>query len=55
MNSLEQIDRFGEPIPAFNIKGKDKVKTAFGGIMTLLVVFLTISYFSSKFNSIVAK
>ena len=55
MNTLRHLDRFGEPIPAFNIKGEDKVKTAFGGIVTLLVVFLTISYFINKLNAIVVK
>ena len=55
MNLMRQIDRFGEPVPAFNIQGKDKVKTAFGGIVTLFVVFLTINYFINKLNSIVEK
>ena len=54
-NLLRQIDYFGEPIPAFNIKGKDKVTTAFGGIMTLTVMFFTLSYLISKINDIVEK
>ena len=55
MNVLRRIDRFGEPIPAFNIKGKDKVTTAVGGIMTLTVMFFTLSYLITKINSIVEK
>ena len=55
MNMLRRIDRFGEPLPAFNIKGKDKVTTAFGGIMTALIIILTLSYFISKVNSIVER
>ena len=52
---LRQIDRFGEPIPAFNIKGKDKVTTAVGGITTLIVIFLTLSYLITKVNSVLEK
>ena len=55
MNVLRRIDRFGEPIPAFNIKGKDKVTTAVGGIMSLIVIFITLSYLTTKLNSIVEK
>ena len=55
MNVLRRIDRFGEPIPAFNVKGKNKVTTAVGGIMTLLVMFFTLSYLISKINSILEK
>ena len=55
MNVLRSIDRFGEPLPAFNIKGKDKVQTAFGGIMTATVIILTLVYFINKFNNIADK
>ena len=55
MNMLRRIDKFGEPIPAFNIKGKDKVTTAVGGIMTVTVIILTLSYFITKVNNIADK
>ena len=55
MNFMRRIDRFGEPIPAFNIKGRNKVTTTIGGFMTLMVMFLTLSYLTSKINSIVQK
>ena len=40
------------PIPAFNIKGKQKVQSAFGGIMTATVIILTVGYFFNKLNTI---
>ena len=45
MNLLRRIDRYGIDIPAFNIKGKEQVKTVFGGVMTLAIVIFTIGYF----------
>ena len=55
MNFLRRIDNFGYPLPGFNIKGEDRVKTAFGGIMTATVIILTIVYFFNKFNTIADK
>ena len=54
-NLLSRIDRFGEPIPAFNIKGKEKIQTAFGGLLTAAVVFFVLGYFFTKFNTIADK
>ena len=42
---LRTIDRFGSPIPAFNIKGTEKVKTTAGGILTATIMVFTLSYF----------
>ena len=44
-NFFSKIDRFGQPIPAFNVKGKDRVTTTFGGIVTALIMVLTLGYF----------
>ena len=52
---LSRLDRFGEPVPAFNIKGKNQVKTAFGGIMTVIIIVFTTGYFFNKFNTIIKK
>ena len=35
---------FGQPIPAFNIKGKDKVKTLIGGILSYIIISVTLGY-----------
>ena len=45
---LRKLDRFGYPIPTFNIKGADKVTTAIGGMMTAIILTFTLGYFISK-------
>ena len=42
---LRSIDRFGYPIPTFNIKGSGKVKTTVGGILTATILVVTLGYF----------
>ena len=49
---FRKLDRFGQPIPAFNMKGKDKVNTSVGGVMTLTIITLTLGYFVIKFQEI---
>ena len=44
-NFLRKIDKFGQPIPTFNISGKNKIKTIIGGIMSATIVSITLSYF----------
>ena len=44
MNILRSFDMFGLPIPAFNIKGQDKIKTKVGGLLSALVMTLTLGY-----------
>ena len=51
---LRKIDRFGKPIPAFNMKGKDQIKTVIGGIMTTAIITLTLGYFVIKFQDLMA-
>ena len=51
-NFLRELDRFGHKIPAFNIKGKDEVKTVLGGILTTAIVILTVSYFMIKLQDL---
>ena len=55
MGFLRQLDRFGSSIPAFNIKGKDKVKTTIGGIISTTIIALTLGYFVTNFNTIIQK
>ena len=42
---FRKIDRFGKQIPAFNMKGKDKVTSTVGGIMTVTIMAITLGYF----------
>ena len=50
---LRKIDRFGYPIPTFNIKGADKVKTAIGGILTATIMTFTLGYFIIKMQALI--
>ena len=41
---LKNIDGFGQEIPSFNLKGETRVNTFFGGVITLLIMTLTLAY-----------
>ena len=45
---FRKVDKFGQPIPAFNVKGKDKVKTVAGGVLTVATLVLALGYFLLK-------
>ena len=47
-----QFDMFGLPIQSFNHKGKDKVASGPGTIMTMLIVIITLVYAISKAHHI---
>ena len=52
---LRECDIFGRPIPAFNIKGKDKVKTAIGGILSAMIMTITLGYTIMNFYDLILK
>ena len=41
---VKNIDGFGQEIPSFNLKGETRVNTLFGGVITLLIITLTLAY-----------
>ena len=43
---IKSIDLFGRNVPAFNIDGKPKVNTTFGGTATF-IFFLVIGFFAA--------
>ena len=51
-NFLRSIDRFGQPVPTFNIKGTNKIKTAFGGVLTAVIMTFALGYFTIKFEAL---
>ena len=51
-NILRRLDRFGQPIPAFNMKGKDSIKTVIGGVLTAAIITLTLGYFIIKLQDL---
>ena len=54
-NFLRDCDLFGQPIPAFNIKGKDQVKTAIGGILSAIIITVTLGYTIMKIPDLILK
>ena len=46
---LERNDLFGEPLPAFNIKGETTVNTVTGGILSVILVVILLAYGGLKF------
>ena len=52
MSFLRKLDRFGLPIPAFNVRGASEVKTAFGGVLTIAIIIVTLGYFALKFQDL---
>ena len=46
---------FGQPVPAFNIKGKSKVKTAVGGILSAVIIAVTLGYSIMKIHDLMLK
>jgi hypothetical protein len=51
---LEPIDMYGKPI-SFRINGSDKVKTTYGGALSLLTYFFYIGIFIYNIKSILEK
>ena len=41
---ITSIDGFGADVPSFNLKGESKVNTLFGGVVTALILLLTLGY-----------
>ena len=52
---LQTFDAFSKPIPAFNIKGKDRVNTRIGGLITILISFTVLMYAAIKFSHLSTK
>lgn len=45
---ISRIDSFGRDVPTTNIGGNPEVNTAFGGVLTLFIVSVTLAYASTK-------
>ena len=52
---LRECDIFGQPIPAFNIRGKDKVKTAWGGILSAIIMTISLGYAIVNFHDLILR
>ena len=54
-NVLHYLDSFGSPMPTFNLKGKDKVTSIAGGLLTAFILTLTLAYAIQKLFAIYEK
>ena len=54
-NVLTNLDFYGKDVPAFNIKGQNRVNTIFGGIMTSMVLLLTLVYTVIKLDELYSR
>ena len=50
---LRSIDRYGQQIPAFNIKGVSVIRSPIGGVLTGIVLILTLVYFIVKVEALI--
>ena len=49
------LDTFGQRLPTFILKGKDKVKTKVGGICTILAFLVVLMFAILKFSHLISR
>ena len=49
------IDVFGQSLPTFILKGKDKVQTRAGGVVTILIFMIVLMYAAFKFSHLLTR
>ena len=49
------LDVFGQSLPTFILKGKDKVQTRVGGVFTILAFLIVLMYAILKFSHLMAR
>ena len=52
---FKNIDVFGESLPTFILKGRDKVTTRSGGVATIVITIIALMYAALKFSHLVDK
>ena len=50
---MTRFDQFGQPIPSFNLKGQETIKTGLGAFLTLMMTILVLGYAIIKINHLV--
>ena len=50
---LHNIDNFAYKIPSFNLKGKEKITTIAGGMLSALIFSITLAYAIQSLHAIV--
>ena len=52
---VKRVDRYGADLPSFNLKGKESVKTFSGGIMTVIILAITLLFAGIKMEQLVMR
>ena len=52
---FKSIDVFGESLPTFILKGRDKVTTRTGGVATIVITIIALMYALLKFSHLIDK
>ena len=52
---FKKIDTFGDYLPSFNLKGKEKVNSIVGGFCTLILILTVFMYATLKFSNLITK
>ena len=52
---LGKLDMFGSDLPTFNLGGQEKITTYPGGVLSLLITVVMMSYAFMKFNHLIDK
>ena len=53
-HSLKKLDLFGQPLPAFNLKGKSEVNTFCGSMVSLLLIYVVIMFGTLKLTHLLS-
>ena len=54
-NMLLTLDMFGSPLPSFNIKGEDTVRTHFGGCVSFIIMFVAFLFATLKLQHLLSR
>ena len=52
---IKRVDMFGAPMPVFNIEGSSMLNTNTGGVLTVLIFFITFFFSVVKFGHLVSR
>ena len=52
---FKNLDNYGKEVPAFNVGGETRVSTVCGGIISVLVMTLTLTYSIVKLTQLINK
>ena len=50
---LESVDAFKRDVPSFNLRGKHKIASVYGGMLTIIMLVVMLMYTSIKLKMLV--